>query len=277
MHPEIERLIKEREDLGPMLRFFGLLLEKQESSRPDNLLPLVDLSKNSIKGRLEDGSSLCDPSKTDLLDLENSIGLFYKILELAKDAPDHIKHQAEAAARVDRSDAEGAMKAILSGNEEDLRRLAERSGLSGEFLFFMSGLSLAPSLRFLSSKVQENLDMLWWNEPFFPLCGESPAMASEEGDGRWLYCSFCGMEWIYRGSGCLLCDTENEKMIGAIRIRDEDGYYLSVCGNCNGYIKMIDREKILKGLDIRIIELVSLPLDIIARQKGYKGSSGFPI
>ncbi|MEK7306694.1 MAG: hypothetical protein AAB014_03570, partial [Nitrospirota bacterium] len=62
MHPEIERLIKEREDLRPILKFYGLLLEKQESTRPDDLSPLIDISKNSIKDRLADGNPLIDPS-----------------------------------------------------------------------------------------------------------------------------------------------------------------------------------------------------------------------
>lgn len=277
MHPEIERLIKERQDLGPILKFYGLLFEMQDSSRPDDLLPLVDLSKNSIKGRLGDGSPLIDPSETDLLDLKNSIALFYNILELVKEAPDQLRHQAETAARIDRRDTEGAMKAILSGNEEDLRRLAEKSGLSGEFLFLLAGLSLAPSLILLSSRVQEIFDMVGWDEPFCPLCGELPNIAQEEEKGRRLYCTFCWMEWIYRGPGCLLCGIDDKKMVGTIHIKDEDSYHLSICGNCNGYIKLIDKRCLSKKTDKRIINILSLPLEIIARQKGHKGPAIFPI
>lgn len=278
MHPEIERLIKEREDLRPILKFYGLLLEKQESTRPDDLSPLIDISKNSIKDRLADGNPLIDPSKTVKLDLKNSIDLFFIILELIKDASDQFRHQAEEVrARIEKTDIELAMKAVLSGNEEELRRLTERLALSEEMLFLIAGLSLAPSLRLLSSMVQDNFDIVWWDEPFCPICGERPNMANLEEEGRRLYCTFCWMEWKYKGPGCLLCGIDDKKMVGLLRIRDEDGYHLSICGNCNGYIKLIDRRYLSKEMDRRIINIVSLPLEIIARQKGHKGPAIFPI
>lgn len=278
MHPEIERLIKENNDLEPILKFYGHLLEKQESSRPDDLSTLIDISKNSIKDRLADGSPLIDPSKTALLDLRNSIDLFFIILELIKDASDQFRHQAEEMrAKIKRTDIETAMKAVLSGNEEELRRLTERSALSEEMLFLLAGLSLAPSLRLLSSMVQDNFDIAWWDEPFCPLCGELPNIAQEEEKGRRLYCTFCWMEWIYRGPGCLLCGTEDKKMAGALSIKGEDRYHLSICGNCNGYTKLIDKGCLSKKTDKRIINILSLPLEIIARQKGHKGPAIFPI
>ncbi|MEK7825840.1 MAG: formate dehydrogenase accessory protein FdhE [Nitrospirota bacterium] len=278
MHPEIECLIKEREDLRPILNFYGLLLEKQESTRPDDLSPLIDISKNSIKDRLADGNPLIDPPKTVMLDLKNSIDLFFIILELIKDASDQFEHQAEEVrTRIERTDIEAAMKAVLSGSEEELRRLSERLALSEEMLFLLVGFSLAPSLRRLSSIVQDNFDISWWDEPFCPICGERPNMANLEEEGRRLYCTFCWMEWKYKGPGCLLCGIDDKKMVGLLRIRDEDGYHLSICGNCNGYVKLIDRRYLSKEMDRRIINIVSLPLEIIARQKGHKGPAVFPI
>ncbi len=278
MHPEIERLIKESHDLGPILTFYGLLLEKQESSRPDDLSPLIDISKNSIKDRLAAGNPLIDPSKTPLLDLKNSIDLFFVILELIKDASDQFRHQAEEVrARLERKDLDAAMKAVLSGNEGELRRLTERSALSEEMLFLPAGLSLAPSLRLLSSMVQEDFDIAWWDELFCPICGELPSMANLEEEGRHLYCTFCWMEWIYRGPGCLLCGIDDKKMAGALSIKGEDRYHLSICGNCNGYTKLIDKRCLSKKTDKRIINILSLPLEIIARQKGHKGPAIFPI
>ncbi|MEK6577019.1 MAG: formate dehydrogenase accessory protein FdhE, partial [Nitrospirota bacterium] len=212
MHPEIERLIKENHDLGPILKFYGLLLEKQESSRPDDLSPLIDISKNSIKDRLADGNPLIDPSKTVLLDLKNSIDLFFIILELIKDASDQFRHQTEEVRdRIERTDIEAAMKAVLSGNKEEFRRLTERLALSEEMLFLLAGLSLAPSLRLLSSMVQDNFDIAWWDEPFCPICGELPNMANIEEEGRHLYCTFCWTEWKYKGPGCLLCGVDDKK------------------------------------------------------------------
>ncbi len=278
MHPEIEHLIKENHDLGPILKFYGLLLEKQESSRPDDLSPLIDISKKNIKDRLADGNPLIDPSKTPLLDLKNSIDLFFIVLELIKDASDQFRHQAEEVrAKIKMTDIESALKAVLSGNEEELRRLTERLALSEETLFLLAGLSLAPSLRFLSSTVQDNFDIAWWDEPFCPTCGEQPNMANLEEEGRHLYCTFCWMEWKYKGPGCLLCGVDDKKMVGALGIKDEDRYHLSICGNCNGYIKLIDKNCLLKETDMRIINIVSLPLEIIARQKGHKGPAIFSI
>ncbi len=276
MHPEIECLIKEREDLRPILKFYGLLLEKQESTRPDDLSPLIDISKNSIKDRLADGNPLIDPSKTVMLDLKNSIDFFFIILELTKDASDQLRHQAEEVrARINRTDIELAMKAVLSGNEEELRRLTERLALSEEMLFLLAGLSLAPSLRLLSSMVQANFDTAWWGEPFCPICGERPNMANLEEEGRRLYCTFCWMEWEYKWPGCLLCGIDDKKMVGALSIKGEERYHLNICGNCNGYTKLIDKRCLSKKTDKYIINILSLPLEIIARQKGHKGPAIF--
>jgi len=276
MHPEIKRLIKEREDLRPILTFYGLLLEKQESTHPDDLSPLVDISKNSIKDRLANGDPLIDPSKVVMLDLKCSIDLFYIILELIKDASDQFRHQAEEArARIDRTDIDVAMKAVLSGNEEQLRRLTERLALSEEMLFLLAGLSLAPSLRLLSSMVQDKFDIVWWDEPFCPICGERPNIANLEEEGRRLYCTFCWMEWKYKGPGCLLCGIDDKKMVGTLSIKGEERYHLNICGNCNGYTKLIDKRCLSKKTDKHIINILSLPLEIIARQKGHIGPAIF--
>lgn len=278
MHPEIERLIKERQDLEPILKFYDLVLERQESSKPDNLLPLIDFTKDSAKDRLTNSSPLIDASKITLLDLCNSIALFYTILELLKDISDLFRHLVkDIDVGIGRTDIEGTIRAVLTGDTEGLRRSAEKMGLSNDLLYFLIGLSLAPSLKLLSLKAQDNLDMDWWDEPFCPVCGQLPNMAQAQEKERLLSCSFCSMEWIYRDPGCPLCGTDDKKMVGMLRINGEDGYHLSICGNCNGYIKVIDRKHLPKELDNRIIDLISLPLDIIARQKGHKGPAPFPI
>lgn len=280
MHPEIERLIKERQDLEPILKFYDLVLDRQEKSRPDDLSLLIDIRGDSIRDELANGNPLIDPSKTALLDLQNSIALFYAIVELLVGASDlfgDLAGDIEARLKTGQIDIGEAMRHALGSDQEGLRRSAEGLGLSGEALYFLVGLSLTPSLRLLSLKVKEGFDVAWWDEPFCPVCGQLPNMAQVLEDGRQLYCSFCFMEWRYTVSGCLLCGKDDKKMVGTLQIKGEAGYRLSICGNCNGYIKVIDKRYLPEDLDSRIIDLISLPLDIIARQKGHKGPATFPI
>ena len=278
MHPELERLIKERPDLEPILKFYDLVLEKQEGSRPDDLSPIVDLTEDSIKDSLTNSIPLIDPAKVGLLNLQNSLTLFSKLLGLIKASSPLFGHHSEGIeAGLEGLDMEEPMRSALGGDLEELYRFTDKAGISRDLLCFLIWLSMTPSLRKLSSMVEEKIHPAWWDRPSCPLCGQLPNMVEVEGEGRRLSCSFCFMEWGYTGPECPFCCNKETKMFGTLRIKGEDGYHLSICGNCNGYIKVIDRKHISGELGNQIIDLISLPLDVIARQKGHKRPTLFPL
>ena len=106
-----------------------------------------------------------------------------------------------------------------------------------------------------------------------PLCASLPVAAAlrEEGHGarRSLVCSLCFAEWDYLRVQCPAC---NENRFDALPVYTADApanVRIDACDSCQTYIKAIDLTT--DGLAVPIVDdLASLPLDLWARDRGYR-------
>lgn len=104
-----------------------------------------------------------------------------------------------------------------------------------------------------------------------PVCGGDPqaAVLRPEGDGaqRWLLCSFCLREWLFRRLVCPGCGEEE---------KDKLPYYsdgsgparVEACDTCHRYLKAVDLG--VDGHAVPLVDEVALAvLDVWAGQHGY--------
>jgi FdhE protein len=106
-----------------------------------------------------------------------------------------------------------------------------------------------------------------------PVCGSKPIVGvlRPEGDGgkKSLICMLCAHEWAFRRIYCPACGEEREPHMAFYSAPEIPHIRVDVCETCRTYTKSVDLTK--DGLAIPVVdELASLPLDLWARENGYR-------
>lgn len=130
---------------------------------------------------------------------------------------------------------------------------------------------------FLALRETFPLDGSQWEGGKCPLCSAQPALTSVvEGPKRYLHCSFCGTVGPYQFIGCPNCGTVDAAKLNTIVSDDEPGFRVVTCDECQTYVKVMEHP-ILKEMTIDLADMASLPLDIVAQEKGYARTAPNPI
>ena len=121
------------------------------------------------------------------------------------------------------------------------------------------------------------LDGREWEGGRCPLCSARPALASIfEGPRRHLYCSWCGTTGPYRFIGCPNCENQGSAQLGTLEAEGETGFRVATCDTCRTYVKVVEGG-LVKEMTADLADLASLPLDIVAQEKGYTRTAPNPI
>jgi len=142
------------------------------------------------------------------------------------------------------------------------------SGASDDMVKTAAGLALAPYLFLASEGILPRIPPNLWYREFCPVCGGKPSFAALVSDTgpRTLLCPRCFGEWGYGRIGCPFCrERESQSYYPG-----EDGRYrLYVCEVCRRYLKTVDARE--RGLDLclPVADLVTVSMDLAAREKGY--------
>ncbi|MBU1564295.1 MAG: formate dehydrogenase accessory protein FdhE [Proteobacteria bacterium] len=130
---------------------------------------------------------------------------------------------------------------------------------------------------FLALRETFPLDGSEWKGGRCPLCSAQAALASIiEGPKRLLHCSFCGTTGPYRFIGCPNCESTDTATLNTIVSEDEPGFRIATCDACHTYVKVVENPA-LKEMAIDLADLASIPLDIVAQDKGYARMAPNPI
>lgn len=119
-------------------------------------------------------------------------------------------------------------------------------------------------------------EKLSWQEGRCPVCHATPAIASLDEEGRRLHCSFCGTKGIFRRMGCPVRPADGSSKTRIFTFEKEEGFRIDACDECGSYVKTVTAS-LLREMSSDLVDLVSLPLDIIVQGKGYRRLSPNPI
>lgn len=120
---------------------------------------------------------------------------------------------------------------------------------------------------FLMRRKHANPGNFFWNKGRCPICHGASSLASTLCNGeRFLHCPYCSFRGTWERTGCPHC--QNQNAIALIDASNELGFRLAVCSACRGYLKIWD-QGFGGRLDPDILDLISLPLDILAQGKGF--------
>jgi FdhE protein len=106
-----------------------------------------------------------------------------------------------------------------------------------------------------------------------PMCASRPQLSilKTEGEGakRLLLCSVCSTQWRFKRVCCPACGEEHFSKLSYHKASDFPHLRVETCESCHKYIKGVDLTA--SGLAVPVVdEIAAIPLDIWAREQGYK-------
>jgi FdhE protein len=120
-------------------------------------------------------------------------------------------------------------------------------------------------------------DDRFWEEGRCPVCGARPALLFISPEGlHELHCSFCGTKGRYDAVGCTVCHNKEKALLNMFMVKNEKGFAVRACDLCKTYVKTVDNKQ-LGRMTPDLADLVSLPLDVVVQEKGYKRPSPNPV
>jgi FdhE protein len=121
------------------------------------------------------------------------------------------------------------------------------------------------------------MDGQTWEQGRCPVCSGQPALLFTGPDGSiGLHCSYCGTAGPPAADGCPVCLDVDERKRTRLTFDREEGFTITTCDHCRSYVKTIDRA-LLRGAAPDIADLMSLPLDLVVQEKGYRRSAPNPL
>ena len=116
----------------------------------------------------------------------------------------------------------------------------------------------------------------FWEEGRCPVCGARPALLSDSPEGLQQHCSFCSTKGRFDAVGCPVCHDKDKALLKTFFVKKEKGLTVRACDLCKSYVKVVDGG-LLSSVTPDLADLMSLPLDIMVQEKGYKRPSPNPI
>jgi hypothetical protein len=145
-------------------------------------------------------------------------------------------------------------------------------GLGPEVIAFIAVAILRPRLERYFARCRGHLSEADWGLGVCPFCGAPPGFADVIDDGRRrLACHVCGGAWVFPRLRCPFCGDEQTKNLGRLDFeeRSDQGYFISTCVSCRGYLKEIDRRVRWNGGPALIEDWGSPHFDVACGRAGY--------
>jgi FdhE protein len=140
-----------------------------------------------------------------------------------------------------------------------------------EWLETAVDLALQPYLEWAAERVMPHVEQENWKRGYCPVCGGAPdfAVLVEETGARYLLCSRCRSQWLYRRLGCPFCDNTDHTRLRYYPSEDQV-YRLYVCQACQRYLKAIDLRQATHRVVLAVEPLLTVAMDLAAREQGYQ-------
>jgi formate dehydrogenase maturation protein FdhE len=271
-HKIVQRLGERAEKEGPLSRplvFYQKLLDIQSRTRSGVIVPAPDTNKVAMENHVERGLPLLGFDDL-ILDwklfqdtLDEVISLLMGYPEVAPGLPESVK-----AIRYDLTILKKVTRDWFERKPFPNPTIA--SSGSGTALEFAMHAALRPFLMAYSEVWYIRSIMEGWHYGYCPVCAGSPDFAylDKERGARWLLCSRCDTEWLFRRLECPYCANQDQDTLAYFT--DEGGRYrLYVCERCRRYLKAID----LRNCDYEVLlpleRFLTLDMDGQAQQDRY--------
>ena len=273
---QIDRLIQKRPMYKEILSVYRDLMTFLNDIEPEIKYEPADELVRDIK--IEEGFPLFSREDLPFDLLKATSSLYHRLLEHLCSRKRKDREGLEKALTVAQADPNwirSVIAASLSGDEAATVNMAQEVNLEPVVLKFLTHMALRPSLNTLKESYSGRIQNDRWDYGYCPLCGSSPDVAylNEEGK-RFLHCELCGYEWYYQRLKCPFCENNEPEELGYFVSEEEEGFRVDFCKKCNRYIKTLDKRAVVSLVPLELENLVTLHLDILAHEQGFKAPHG---
>jgi FdhE protein len=173
---------------------------------------------------------------------------------------------------------------------DHLGQIAEAADLEAGPLSAAATLAVAPLLRAyaarltpLLSPVEDNVGderstqvIGTWTHGYCPICGNWPLLGELRGADlvAWLRCGGCGSGWQVQSGACPFCGNADERQLGTLTVDGEARFRAVFCQRCAIYLKVANALEPPPAEVLALGDVVSLQLDMLAAERGYRRPSG---
>jgi FdhE protein len=161
-------------------------------------------------------------------------------------------------------------------------------GASGAIQAFLATELLKPFRERQALDLKPLLDEVAWRHGRCPVCGGVPHYSELRkikddaeyiqayGGQRWLRCGACATEWRYKRVSCPSCGAEDPDDLVCLRLEGRPLERADACRKCKTYCLCQDAAQSLEALAPDVAALSMLPLEMLARQEGYRPLAAQP-
>ncbi len=173
------------------------------------------------------------------------------------------------------------IKELMLSGRIDIRRLPLGDVMSFDLPYqeeeLISLMYLLSKPFFLAERRKLDLQDMFWTEGKCPVCNSIPSVSFiGKEEKRRFYCSYCETVGTWKRIGCPSCLNEDAETITILYLEGEEGMRVDACERCKNYFKSFD-SSMLMHYTADLLDLISLPLDIIIQGKGFQRASPNPL
>jgi FdhE protein len=168
-------------------------------------------------------------------------------------------------------DARAAIRAAISRDERALAELAERCDASIDAFAVVAQVAAMPLLMEVESTLEPHAASTW-QRGYCPVCGAWPSLAEIRGieRERRLRCGCCSADWPLPLLHCPFCEELDHGRLGTLQPEGEEQLWRAErCETCHGYLKAVMTYGALSVRALVLLDLTTIPLDLVAQQRGY--------
>ena len=163
----------------------------------------------------------------------------------------------------------------LLANELTENHFGGEWGNEGSLLFFFLVQSIKPTFEYHGESWQKEHKEILFPHGFCPFCGGLPGMGEIAAEGRRvLHCPLCATEWEFPRLRCPYCQNEDQEELTYFEVEGEPGGRVNICRRCQHYLKTVDSREKERPLDWEVEDYLTLHLDHLAQEEGYKRPAG---
>ena len=260
-------LLRRRSAFADTLATYGDLIEHWAAT--DARVHSLEWSAEGCRSRWARGVPLLAdaPPPLDAVAVEESVSRAIELVaEVRPDAVGGLRWFAEAWDR-------GAITpASLFPARGRIGTLDDTVGLGADVIAFITLATLRPWFEPYFARCRDHLVDGDWALGVCPFCGAPPAFAEVAEDGRRrLDCHLCGGAWTFPRLRCPFCGDDETKNLGRLDFEasSDQGYFISTCASCRGYIKELDRRVRWNGGPALVEDWGSPHFDLACSRGGY--------
>jgi FdhE protein len=164
-----------------------------------------------------------------------------------------------------------AIRAAIERDDATILRIAETIGASQEVLTVVAQLASVPLLH-AAARVLDAERPPAWQLGYCPVCGAWPALVEMRGieRERRSRCTCCGASWTLPVLRCAFCgETDHNRLGYLLPEGEEQQRRIETCESCRGYLKVVTTLGALPFAVLALQDLVTVPLDLAAQDRGY--------